>query len=260
MRRKEEKQGPASRQRLNKVISSTGFCSRRRAEELIDQGRVSVNSKIITEQGYKVNTHEDTIMIDSKKLHVNADMTFRYYLLNKPSGYISSKADPQGRAIITDLLPKKLRTLNPVGRLDYNTEGIIIFTDDGNLVNKLTHPRYQVRRRYLVRARGIISEETFRETALNGTVVDGVKVNDIGFSGIKHTSSHTWFEIEIGEGKNREVKKIVQNMNAEVSRLKRIAYGTVYKNIPPKGKYRKLSAEEVSSLYELIKNAETENE
>ena len=240
--------------RLQKIIADTGYCSRRKAEELISSGRVSVNGKLITKLGSSFDPAKiKELKVDGEKLKFKKLSEHKYYVLNKPTGVISSSSRKEGFKTIYDFIDDKDERLKAVGRLDVNTDGILIMTTDGDLLYRLTHPKFNVRRKYLVRAKGIIPREKFIQVAKNGIKIDdGPKVVNLGFSNIRYTESYTWFEIELGEGRNREVRKIVERMGALVARLKRIAYGTVYKAIPPKGRYRKLTEQEINSLYKLV--------
>jgi 23S rRNA pseudouridine2605 synthase len=249
---KEYMKKQSKQERLQKVIASTGIASRRSAEKLILEGKVQVNNKTVKELGTKVDPRKDKIKVDNNPLVVK-DKTYKVFVLNKPKECITSKKDEEGRKTVYSFLSKRLQKYKPVGRLDYNTEGILLFTEDGELLYRLTHPKYNVRRKYLVRARGIIPEKTFKKFAKEGVRVENYTVRNLGFLDIRYTKSHTWFEIELGEGRYREVKKIVEAMNSTVVRLKRTAYGTIYKNIPPVGKVRQLNDEEVDSLYDLVK-------
>lgn len=238
--------------RLQKIIASAGVCSRRTAEQMILEGRVILNGKRVTKLGVKANPFTDEIKVDHKAIHVPYKKKYIYFVLNKPSGYITSLSDPFERPIVMDLFPRDMKRLIPVGRLDYNTEGILLFTDDGELVHRLTHPKYGVRRRYLVRTKGIIPREKLDKLMASGIFLEGVKLKDIVVDDIRYTGSATWFQIEIGEGRNREVRKIVLALGAEVSRLKRIAYGPIFNRIPPKGNFRPLSSEEIYDLYNIV--------
>ncbi|MCX6112460.1 MAG: pseudouridine synthase [Proteobacteria bacterium] len=242
----------ATQDRLQKIIASTGLCSRRAAEQMILEGRVILNGKRVIKLGVKADPFSDEIKVDHKVIRVPYNKKHVYYVLNKPSGYITSLSDPFERPIVMDLFPRDMKRLIPVGRLDYNTEGILLFTDDGELVHRLTHPKYGVRRRYLVRTKGIIPREKLEKVGTNGIFVEGVKLKDIVIDDIRYSGSATWFQIEIGEGKNREIRKIVLALDAEVSRLKRIAYGVVYNRIPPKGSFRPLTSEEIYDLYKMV--------
>jgi 23S rRNA pseudouridine2605 synthase len=247
----------ATEERLQKIIASTGFCSRRRAEELIQSGEVFVNGKVVTELGFKADPINDFIRVGRSNItkRVKGKTEHLHGVLNKPAGCISTMHDPEGRLTVLKLLTKKFRTagLKPVGRLDTNTEGILLFTNDGELLHRLTHPSFGIRRRYLVRARGKIEYYKFDELVKNGANIDGAPIKNIDVKEIRHTEGSTWFEIEVGEGKNREIKKIVEALGSEVSRLKRIAYGPIESGIPPKGKFRELKESEVKELYSMCK-------
>jgi len=211
-----------------------------------------VNGHKVEKMGLKIDPLNDVIKIDGLTIRPPKNNSFSYFVLNKPSGYITTLNDPEGRPTVMDLLPRMAKRLRPVGRLDYNTEGILLFTDDGELLHRLTHPSYGVRRKYLVRAKGLIEEQKLLKLKTSGIFLDGAKIKDIDVREIRYTGNSTWFEIEVGEGRNREIRKIVLALGGEVSRLKRIGYGTILSGIPPKGLYRPLSKDEVKSLYKIV--------
>lgn len=253
MKMKETKEGShkldKDKERLQKIIANTGYCSRREAEKLIKAGRVYVNGKPVTELGFKASKNDD-IRIDHKIIKILTE--YKYFVLNKPRGFITTVKDPENRPTVMDLLPREAKKLLPVGRLDFNTEGILLFTNDGELINRLTHPRYQVPRLYLVRARGVIDEGKLMEVQERGINVEGEIIKDFVISEVRTTDAATWFHVEIREGKNREVRRIVEAMGSEVSRLTRIAYGPIFKRIPPKGRCRELLKSEVEDLYRTV--------
>ena len=203
-RGKKEEELATTEDRLQKIIASTGLCSRRAAEQMILEGRVILNGKRVTKLGVKADPFTDEIKVDHKAIHVPYKKKHVYYVLNKPSGYITSLSDPFERPIVMDLFPRDMKRLIPVGRLDYNTEGILLFTDDGELVHRLTHPKYGIRRRYLVRTKGIIPMEKLEKLAASGIFLEGVKLKDMIVDDVRYTGSATWFQIEIGEGRNRD--------------------------------------------------------
>jgi len=242
-------------ERLQKIIASSGFCSRRKAEELIASGAVTVNGEVVKEAGSKADPKNDVIKINNR-INISVKVNRKELctgVLNKPSGFICTMNDPEGRPTVSRLLTKRYRKhkMLPVGRLDVNTEGVLIFTNDGELMNRLTHPRTGIARVYLVRARGEIPMQGFEEIAKNGIKIDNDVISDIKIFNVRYAGASTWFEIEIYEGKNREVRRIVEYLGSEVSRLKRIAYGPIGRAIPPKGKFRELRADEIEDLYEL---------
>lgn len=169
-----------------------------------------------------------------------------YLVFNKPAGCICAKFDE--RKSVFDYLPKRYKHLTNVGRLDFNTEGILLFTNDKPLIHKLTHPKFGIRKTYLVRALGIIPEESFNKILKEGVDIDGYKITNFSVRDLRYTDNYTWFEIEVGEGRNREIRKIVEVLGFQVTRLKRIAFGNIYKRIPPKCKFRLLSDDEISFL------------
>ncbi len=235
-------------QRLQKILTAAGVASRRRAEDLITAGRVAVNGQIITELGAKFSA-DDTITVDGKKI-VAVD-TPVYYLLNKPKGYISSVKDERGRKTVTALLPQNER-IYPVGRLDRDTEGLLLLTNDGTLTNGLLHPRFTVDKTYVASIRAEISAAAL--TALRcGVKLDGdgrltapAKVRVIAAS-----NTETKTEIVIHEGRNRQVRRMFAAVGYEVVALKRTGFAFLTLEGVSRGKWRRLTDDEVKMLYEL---------
>jgi len=192
-------------ERLQKVIANSGYCSRRKAEELILQNKVSVNGQIVNELGTKVNG-TDTIEINGQMLNTNHDKV--YYLLNKPRGVISSVSDEKGRKTVVDLIETDKR-IYPVGRLDYDTTGLLILTNDGDLANKLMHPSNKIPKTYLAKLAGIIDKDAI-EKLKKGVVVEGRKVKIVDFKIKKKDLKKevTYISITIIEGRNHIVKNI----------------------------------------------------
>lgn len=233
-------------ERLQKVIANSGFCSRRKAEEYIAQGKVFVNGKKIEEQGTKVS-YEDEIIIDGKVL--NSKEEKEYYLLYKPQGTISSASDEKGRKTIVDLIQTKAR-IYPVGRLDYNTTGLILLTNDGELTSILTHPSHKVEKIYRAKVEGIINPQEFMKLK-SGIEIEGRKVIPTYVKIVKknETSKTTSLYIGIEEGRNHIVKKLLKSLGHEVQKLKResLAFLTL-EGLKP-GEYRKLTIKEIKTLY-----------
>lgn len=233
-------------ERLQKVIANSGYTSRRNAEQLIISGRVSVNGKIITELGVKVEP-SDIILIDGVEL--TKDEKKVYYLLNKPRGYISSVKDEKGRKTITELIDTSLR-IYPIGRLDYNTTGLIILTNDGDLANHLMHPKNNVKKTYLAKIEGILSKEDIIKLK-KGIVIDDRKVDTSNFK-VKRKDldkNTSLVEITIIEGRNHIVKKIFSSLKHEVIKLTRTGYAFLDVNNLKSGEYRELSIKEVKKLF-----------
>lgn len=233
-------------ERLQKVIANSGYTSRRNAEQLIISGRVSVNGEIITELGVKVEP-SDIILIDGVEL--TKDEKKVYYLLNKPRGYISSVKDEKGRKTITELIDTSLR-IYPIGRLDYNTTGLIILTNDGDLANHLMHPKNNVKKTYLAKIEGILSKEDIIKLK-KGIVIDDRKVDTSNFK-VKRKDldkNTSLVEITIIEGRNHIVKKIFSSLKHEVIKLTRTGYAFLDVNNLKSGEYRELSIKEVKKLF-----------
>jgi len=232
--------------RLNKYISNCGICSRRNSDILIKEGKISINNKVITNPATKINPSIDYVYYNNKRIK-NLNEEFIYLVFNKPAGCICSTVDT--RTTVFDYLPNKYKkTLINVGRLDYNSEGILLFTNDKPMINRLTHPKFGLRKLYLLRVSGIVPSTKLNQLETSGIVIENEKIDNIKVFNIRYTAQHTWLEIEIGEGKNRELRKIFEKLGYTVSRLKRIAFGNINKNIPPKTKYRLLNENEIAYL------------
>ena len=233
-------------ERLQKVIAQTGYCSRRKAEELIQSGKVEVNGKVIREMGVKVN-YDDDITINGNSLDLKEDKV--YYLLNKPRGIITSTSDEKNRKTVVDLIDETKR-IYPVGRLDYDTTGVLILTNDGELTNLLIHPRSNIEKLYIAKVNGIpLKEELVRLS--KGVVIDGRKTSKakVKIKKINKKLNTSLLEITIHEGRNHQVKKMVESIGYEVIRLRREKFAFLDVNSLKPGEYRKLSIKEVKSLY-----------
>lgn len=235
-------------ERLQKVIASYGYTSRRKAEELIRKGKVMVNGKIITELGTKVEAN-DVISIDS--VIINKDVKQEYYLLNKPRQVISSVEDKQGRITVRDLINTDAR-IYPIGRLDYDTTGLIILTNDGDLANLLMHPSFEVEKTYVAKVNKVLDKDDIKKIKSN-IVVEGRKVVIKRFKIKKKDfeKNTSVVELTIVEGRNHIVKKIFASMNIDVIKLSRVGYAFLtIDNLKP-GEYRNLTIKEIKKLYAL---------
>lgn len=237
-------------ERLQKVIANSGYTSRRKAEELIKNGSVYVNGELVTELGTKVKS-TDEIVVEGVTL--NKTVNKEYYLLNKPRGYICSLDDEKGRNIVTELIDTKER-IYPVGRLDYDTTGLLILTNDGELANILMHPSNDIIKTYIAKLEGILTMEEYFKLK-EGIVIDGIKCVPKKVK-IRKKSLETntcMVEISIVEGRNHIVKKLFASVNHAVIKLKRESYAFLsVKNLKSK-EYRKLTKEEIKKLYALKK-------
>lgn len=235
-------------ERLQKVIASYGYTSRRKAEELIRKGKVMVNGKIITELGTKVEAN-DVISIDS--VIINKDVKQEYYLLNKPRQVISSVLDKQGRITVRDLINTDAR-IYPIGRLDYDTTGLIILTNDGDLANLLMHPSFEVEKTYVAKVNKVLDKDDIKKIKSN-IVVEGRKVVIKRFKIKKKDfeKNTSVVELTIVEGRNHIVKKIFASMNIDVIKLSRVGYAFLTIDNLKSGEYRNLTIKEIKKLYAL---------
>lgn len=237
-------------ERLQKYMASCGIASRRKCEELILKGLVKVNGDIITELGFKVNPEKDKILYNNKEIKKEEDKI--YILLNKPEGYITSVKDERGRKTILDIVKVKER-IYPIGRLDYDTSGLLLLTNDGEIYNKIIHPRVQVDKIYIALCKGEFTKEEI-EKFKSGIDIGGyitaeanIKVLSIKpdkKSGIKNSL----VEITIHEGKNRQIRKMCSSLNHDVITLKRVKLGNITLGNLKKGEYRNLTNKELDYI------------
>ena len=236
-------------ERLQKVIANSGICSRRKAEELIKEGRVKVNNIIVRELGVKVSS-KDKIKVDDKELSKENKV---YYLLNKPRGVITSVNDEKSRKTVVDLIPCRER-IYPVGRLDYDTTGVLLLTNDGDFANILMHPNDKIEKVYVVKVRGIIKGDSINELK-NGVVIDGVKTEKakVKLRRTDFKSNTSFLTVTIHEGRNHQVKKMFEAVGFPVLKLKREREFIFDLSGLKSGEYRKLTPKEVAIVYSLEK-------
>jgi len=238
-------------ERLQKILSQAGVASRRLSEELIAQGRVQVNGVTVTEAGTKADPDADEIKVDGRRVRVQKRK--RYILLHKPRGYITSRSDPQGRPTVMDLLRGVREYIYPVGRLDYDSEGLLLLTNDGDLAARLTHPRHEVDKVYAARIRGVPDDHTLERLA-KGVTIDGrrtapAKVRVIEPRGKQAPADQTTIELAIHEGRQRQVRKMFDAVGHPVVRLKRVRIGPIEDPDIPPGHWRDLTPQEIERLY-----------
>jgi 23S rRNA pseudouridine2605 synthase len=234
-------------ERLQKVISNSGFTSRRKAEELIRKGKVKVNGNIVTELGYKVKESDD---VEIENTHLKREDK-EYFLLYKPEKTITSVKDEVGRTTVIDLISTSKR-IYPVGRLDYDTTGILILTNDGELANILMHPSFLIEKTYIAKVEGILTGKEF-ENLKKGITIDGRKMvpKRVKLRLKNKIKNFSKIEITIVEGRNHIVKKVFQAINHPVLQLKRETYAFLNLEGLKKGEYRPLTIKEVKKLYAL---------
>jgi 23S rRNA pseudouridine2605 synthase len=235
------------KERLQKIIAVAGLASRREAERWIEEGRITVNGRPAS-LGDSADPKQDRIEVDGKPLP--ARRKFHYILLNKPAGYVVSRRDPQGRPVVGDLVKQVPARLFSVGRLDLTTEGLLLMTDDGDLAQRLSHPRHQVEKTYLVRVQGTLSREAERRLEAGIPLADGMTA-PAKVSQVRMTTGHTWFELTIREGRNRQVRRMCEAVGHPVSRLKRIRLDFLDLRGVPVGGFRELTAGEIARLKKL---------
>ncbi|MBR0137432.1 MAG: rRNA pseudouridine synthase [Erysipelotrichaceae bacterium] len=235
-------------ERLQKRIAASGIASRRKAEELILQGRVKVNGVVVTQLGTTVE-NSDIIMVDDKPLEKEE---LEYWLLNKPAKYVCTNDDEHGRNKVTDLIDTD-RRIFPVGRLDYDTTGLLILTNDGKFANMLTHPRYHVEKLYHVTVNGVLSQNDLNKLARGVTLDDGIKTlpAKVKMVNYDYATDKCTINLTITEGRNRQVRRMIEALGFDVRKLHRAAIGPITDKDLPVGTYRRLKPHELKQLREL---------
>ena len=235
-------------ERLQKVIANSGYTSRRKAEELIKNNHVTVNGNIINTLGVKVSGN-DIIAVDGNI--INKDVKKEYYILNKPREVICSASDEAGRKTVVDLIKTEAR-IYPVGRLDYDTTGLIILTNDGNLANILTHPKNKISKTYVAKIDGILNEDDFHKLR-KGIVIDDKKliIDNFKVKKIDREKNTSLAEVTIHEGRNHIIRRLFEKLGYDVKKLTRISLGNLNIKDLKSGEYRMLTLKEVKSLYSL---------
>ncbi len=232
-----------SLERLQKFLSRCGVASRRQAERLIAEGKVRVNGRVVTELGVKIDPEKDQVQVEGRRVRPVAPVTL---MVHKPSGYVSTVRDPQGRRVVVDLAPKHYGRLYPVGRLDYDATGLMLLTNDGELAQRLMHPSYQVPRTYRVTAAGHMSDEELSRLAA-GLTLNGREV-PAGVTLVKRQADKTVLELKVWEGRYHLVKRLMEKVGHPVLKLKRIAFGPLKLGRLPRGACRPLSRRELAEL------------
>jgi 23S rRNA pseudouridine2605 synthase len=248
-------------ERLQKIIAAAGIASRRHAEELIKSGLVTVNGQIVTELGTKADPAVDHIKVNNKLIKV-ADRHV-YILLNKPKGYVTTASDPEGRPTVMDLIRTVGARVYPVGRLDYASEGLLLLTNDGDLTQKLTHASSHVQKTYLVKVAGVPTEENLNRLRkgitlqpLKSKSAEKRSPDKIRTAPAKITSfkegNNPWYEVTIIEGRNRQIRRMFEEIGHHVEKIKRVKYGPLELDVEP-GKFRTLDEREVVRLKQAVR-------
>jgi 23S rRNA pseudouridine2605 synthase len=241
---------PAEGVRLQKVLAQAGIASRRACEALISEGRVEVNSEIVFEQGRRVDPERDVIRVDGAR--IPPPRRHRYLALNKPRGVVSTMDDPEGRRTLADLLSERGNTerLFHVGRLDTDTEGLLILTNDGDFAHRLAHPSYEVPKTYIAEVAGVVSEQILRRLRRGITLEDG-PVRPTSVKIVSTARDKTLLKITLQEGRNRVVRRTMEAVGHPVRGLSRIGIGPVRLGNLQVGEYRELTREELGGLLDL---------
>lgn len=229
--------------RLNKYIASSGICSRRKADELIEQGKVSVNGKKVTELGFQVK-EKDKVFIDKE---IVRPKKLEYYKFYKPAGFITTSDDEKDRKIIYDLLPENMHNLKPVGRLDRDSSGLIILTNDGDLINELTHPSIKVPKVYVVTVNGKVHLHHLEKMAQGIEIEEGKKAYAECMI-LESTNKKTTLQITLYQGLNRQIRKMFEALGFEVMSLKRVQHATISIEGLKKGQFKPIKPQQIKEL------------
>ena len=245
-------------ERLQKIIAAAGIASRRHAEDLIKSGLVTVNGQIVSELGTKADPAVDHIKVNNKLL--KAPERHVYIVLNKPKGYVTTSNDPEGRSTVMDLIRTVGVRVYPVGRLDYASEGLLLLTNDGDLTQKLTHASSHVQKTYLVKVAGVPPEESLNKLR-KGVILQSVKRGEKRSPEKVRTApakievfkegENPWYEVTIIEGRNRQIRRMFEEIGHHVEKIKRVKYGPLELDVEP-GKYRMLDEREVVRLKKAV--------
>ena len=240
--------------RLQRFLAQCGLGSRRDCEELITEGRVEVDGKTASELGTTVDPSRQTVSLDGERLKVERK---KYFMLNKPSGYLCTSDDPQGRRLVLDLFPQDGPRLFTIGRLDENTTGLILVTNDGDLAQRLAHPRYRIFRQYRAQVAGQPTREIFEQLRQGLYFTEG-KFRVYNVKPVKKQKDSTWVEITMTEGQNREIRRLFARVGHKVMKLERIGYGPLRLSRLAQGEFRDLTRNELAELHAVLERNQRE--
>lgn len=233
-------------ERLQKILAQAGVASRRKCEELILSGAVEVNGEQVTTLGTKADANVDTITVNGRAIRSEKKI---YVMLNKPKGVITSAKDPQGRKVVSDFLPGIKERVYPVGRLDYDTEGLLLLTNDGEFANLLTHPRHHVPKTYFATVKGIPHGSELEKLKQGIELEDGMTAPaEVEYQDVNMENNEATISITIHEGRNRQVRRMFEAIGHKVIRLKRVRFGSIILEGLPRGKFRHLEPGEIKEL------------
>ncbi len=238
-----------AQERLQKIIAAAGIASRRKAEELIVAGEVTVNGKVVTELGVKADPERDHVKVRGRLINPQLKTQEKIYLLlNKPLGVLTSRSDPKNRPLVIDLLGPYRDKVHPVGRLDFNTEGLLLLTNDGEFTNLITHASKQVPKVYEVKVKGQPSEHQIKMLE-RGVAVDGKRTAQAVIRLIERSETNAWYKVTLHEGRNQQIRKMFDHVGHSVIKLRRIAIGFLKNERLKPGEFRMLSEAEVKRFF-----------
>ena len=232
-------------ERLQKILSGAGIASRRAAEKMIEDGRVSLNGEVVRKQGAKADVNRDQIRVDGKLISCETEKI--YIVLNKPSGFVTTLNDPEGRPIVTDLIKGVGERIFPIGRLDYDSEGLLLLTNDGDFSQRLQHPRYKVPKTYRVKVEGRLDKMETQNLEKGIDLSDG-KFSPSAVIVEKLNPKSTWLRLTIHDGRNRVIRRVFDSIGHSVTRLIRVSFGDITLDSLGEGEWRFLSSAEVRRL------------
>lgn len=235
------------KERIQKVIAASGLYSRRQVERLIEARGIKVNGIVVTQKGVKVHPITDRIQISGTAFHFHPQEEKVYLLINKPRRIVVTRSDPEGRKTVYDLLPKKYSHLKPVGRLDYNTQGVLILTNDGDAILKLTHPRYHLEKIYSVKVTSMPDERQIKRLE-QGIVLDGQRTLPAKVTIKRRRRMSVLLEMVLSEGKNRQIRRMCEAVGLTVKELRRVAIGPIRLKNLRSGNWRLLSPKEIHQI------------
>lgn len=248
-------------QRLQKLIAAAGITSRRHAEELISAGQVTVNGRVVKELGAKADPEKVHIKVKGQLINPLLEHQQKIYvLLNKPKGYLSSLSDPEKRPLVTDLIPTSLGRLHPVGRLDFNTEGLLLLTNDGEFTNVITSARNGIPKVYRVKVKGQPGDKAIERLRRGISIDEGERTAPAHVKRLRESDANAWFEVTLHEGRNQQIRKMFDAIGHSVIKLARIRIGSLNDNFLRVGEWRRLTEAEVRRLVHSRKGSKTKKE
>lgn len=238
-------------ERLQKIIAAAGVASRRKAEEMIVAGEVAINGRVVRELGVKADPERDHIKVRGRLINPKLKRQEKIYiLLNKPLGFLTSRSDPKNRPLVIDLVGPYRDKVHPVGRLDFNTEGLLLLTNDGEFTNLITHASKQVPKVYEVKVKGKPSEHQIAMLE-RGVVIDGRRTAPAAISLVEESATNAWYRVTLREGRNQQIRKMFDAIGHSVIKLRRVAIGFLKNEKLKPGEFRLLSEAEVKRFFRL---------